>query len=204
MGCNDGCSDCCVTCPQCSTSCKTCKLKVEEGEESKSCWKVECKEICVPRIVWPWQKTCCNPHANNGACVKTVKVLVKHSYKCPTCEYSWSPEDGCSGDGCCSDGGCNGCASAGCDGCAAASAWSGSWDAGEMPVEAPAQPAAPAPAEGAPVPEVPEAPSATTSMLPLFNGPTPYQSTSADVKSSSKTSALPVRFLRAAKARAAR
>ena len=73
-GCAAGCNDCCVTCPQCQTSCKTCKLKVDEDEVSKHCWKVECKEICIPNIVLPWQKDCCNPAANNGACVRTVKV----------------------------------------------------------------------------------------------------------------------------------
>jgi hypothetical protein len=94
---------------------------------------VECKEICVPRVVFPWQ----NPHAkhhshhghgcrgcdscadgrcgganccdacrcNNGACVRTVKVLKKHKYTCPSCKYSWTPVK-CGDGGACCDPGC--------------------------------------------------------------------------------------------------
>ncbi len=138
--CNKG----CVTCPSCRHVC--CQLNAEPVDEEKSCWKVECKDICVPRVVFPWQ----NPHAkkshgllghlhggcdsccssgcdsccsdgccgtnccdacrcNNGACVKTVKVLKKHKYTCPSCEYSWTPVGDCCGNGgACCDSGCAG------------------------------------------------------------------------------------------------
>ena len=128
-GCDDG---SCVTCPQCNGCCE---LKSEKVDEDKHCWKVECKTICIPRIVFPWQKPghghghgkgccdsctggcddscrgdrCCNECCNhNGAKVRVVKVLKKHSYTCPACKYSWTPPEGC-GDGCCDDGCCDAC-----------------------------------------------------------------------------------------------
>lgn len=33
---------------------KVCMSKVEEVTEERSCWKIECEEICVPRVVCPW------------------------------------------------------------------------------------------------------------------------------------------------------
>ena len=207
VGCDAGCGDCCVACPQCNTSCKTCKLTVDEDEVSKHCWKVECEEICVPRFVFPWQKTCCNPHANNGACIRTVKVLKKHSYKCPECSYSWSAEDagccgGCCDDGCSSCGDCNGGCDSGCSTCDGGCAAAGTWmDSGSAP--AAAEPQSPTPAgEGAPVPAVPEAPSADSYSNPYtqpVNNQLPgvFHSTSRN----NKATVLPVRFIRAAKAK---
>ena len=207
IGCDSGCSSCCTTCPQCNTSCKTCKLKIDEEEVSKHCWKVECEEICIPNFVWPWQQSCCNPAINNGSCVRTVKVLKKHSYKCPACSYSWSPEE--CGDCCdgCSAGGCDGCAS-GCDN----GDWSSAdpaqnWDNGGAgygtPVEA--TPEISNPDHGSPMPAVPEAPSATAPSSPYTQpvnsgAPGIYHSTSRP----RKNFALPVRFLRAAKAKSKR
>ena len=40
--CNDGCCD------------KVCRSTVEEVTEERSCWKIGCEEICVPRVVCPW------------------------------------------------------------------------------------------------------------------------------------------------------
>lgn len=143
---------CCVTCPQCQTCCE---LDVEEVKESKHCWKIECEEICVPRIVFPWQnrhggccKTgncagtgdcsgeccgrgcggsgagkCCKT-AHNGARVKTVRKLKKHSYECPACEYSWTPKKVCR---------------RGCYGSCSCSAAARGTDHGELE-EAPAEP----------------------------------------------------------------
>ena len=103
--CDSG-SDCCATCPACKACCK---LKVEDDKEKKSCYKVECEEICIPRVVFPWQKKhSCDPCLNNGAKVKTVRKLKKHSYECPTCKYTWTPvKADCCGDGCCNAGACD-------------------------------------------------------------------------------------------------
>lgn len=42
-----------VHCPRCHG---TCELSVSKDEVKKSCWDVECKTICIPRITFPWQK----------------------------------------------------------------------------------------------------------------------------------------------------
>jgi hypothetical protein len=96
----------CVTvCPKCRTSCQ---LEVVSEKEEKSCWQVECDQVCVPRVVFPWQtgKThsqcragCYDSRSNsggpctcfnNGAWVRTIKKLKKHSYECPACKYEWT------------------------------------------------------------------------------------------------------------------
>ena len=89
------CKQGCHTCPNCHAVC--CRLKVENDEVDEHCWNVECKYICVPRVVFPWQKSCCDPCVNNGACVKKIKVLKKEKYTCPTCKYSWTPVRKCCG-----------------------------------------------------------------------------------------------------------
>jgi hypothetical protein len=79
--------------------------------------------ICIPRVVFPWQKkscgscqSCdgngCNKCINNGARTRKVCVLKPSSYKCPKCEYTWTAEkkEGCAG---CAAGTCSG---VGCDG----------------------------------------------------------------------------------------
>lgn len=97
----------CPRCPQCQAGC--CEFKAETVDAEKHCWKVECKTICIPNVVFPWQQDCRHPGLNNGAKVKTVRVLKKHKYTCPECKYSWTPVDhGCCGVGC-GRGGCSAC-----------------------------------------------------------------------------------------------
>ncbi len=86
----------CSLCPKCDNCCT---LSVDKVDVDKHCWEIECKQICIPRIVFPWQKPdCCGRCVDNGARVKTIKVLKKHSYTCPECEYTWTPRNvGCCG-----------------------------------------------------------------------------------------------------------
>lgn len=70
-------------CPQCS--CEFCTLDVKQTEESKECFKVEQKTICIPPVRLPWMK--CDPPVT--AKTRVVNVLKTDSYKCPTCEYTW-------------------------------------------------------------------------------------------------------------------
>ena len=92
-----------VRCPNC---CHECIYTAEKAKETKSCYEVECKEICIPRIVFPWQKCGCGKgHKggkgcgdgkggcghNRGAKSKSVRVLVKYEYECSVCEYKWNP-----------------------------------------------------------------------------------------------------------------
>jgi hypothetical protein len=106
-------------------------LKTECGEVEKSCWEIECEEICIPRVVFPWQKwkakrdgscgscdacgdgrgSCCT--VNNGARVKVVKKLKKKKYECPKCKYEWAPA--CGAQSGCSTCGQADCCDANCD-----------------------------------------------------------------------------------------
>ena len=70
-------------CPRCS--CEVCELKVDEGKKKKTCYKVEEKVVCVPRVRLPWQK--CN--SSNCSPTIRVRVLKKHTYECPECQYEW-------------------------------------------------------------------------------------------------------------------
>ena len=106
----------CIHCPHCQACCT---LKAEQVDEERSCWEVECEEICIPRVVFPWQKDCCNPCANNGAVVRKVKRLKSKTYSCPACEYTWEPSAshrrpcGCGACQHCQSG--SGCGDAACD-----------------------------------------------------------------------------------------
>ncbi|MGV3484805.1 MAG: hypothetical protein ACO1RT_10345 [Planctomycetaceae bacterium] len=80
---------CCHACPQCNY---VCKLDVTKSEQEKECFDVEAKVVCIPRVVFPWQKNCGNPCANNGGRIREICVLKTESYKCPQCKYTWTAE----------------------------------------------------------------------------------------------------------------
>lgn len=63
---------------------KTCKLKVETETEKVACFEVECKEICIPPITFPWQ---CRPTSCGK--VRTVHVLKPETQEKQVCKYSW-------------------------------------------------------------------------------------------------------------------
>lgn len=89
----------CNRCPSCNHYCHL-SAKIEKVE--KECFKIESKVICIPRVVFPWQKPkhhrgcfrCggggCTNCINNGARKRTVCVLVQDTYECPECKYKWS------------------------------------------------------------------------------------------------------------------
>ena len=107
-----------ICCPVCD---HVCKLDTKEVEIEKTCFKVEPKVVCIPRVVFPWQKarkaacaacTACNGKGctacvQNGARLRRVCVLKTEKYKCPACEYTWSAEK---------KGTCGLCQRAGCNG----------------------------------------------------------------------------------------
>ena len=74
----------CVECPSCE--CDICQLDVKEIKVKKSCFKVEQKVICIPKVRLPWKKDC--PPMTSKT--KTINTLKKHTYECPSCEYKWS------------------------------------------------------------------------------------------------------------------
>ncbi len=111
-----GCSACCPECNHC------CRLEAEMVDEDIPCFDVESKLICIPRVVFPWQKkkclscdSCdgrgCTNCVHNGARVRRICVLKTDKIKCPKCKYTWTPERTCNG----CDGGCDGCCDGGCD-----------------------------------------------------------------------------------------
>lgn len=83
-------------CPDCGA--KTCVAIPETKTEKKSCYKTECKDICIPKFRFPWQM-CCTPKCGK---VITVKVLKKVDYECKKCGYTWEINEVCSctSDGC--------------------------------------------------------------------------------------------------------
>ena len=109
----------CACCPVCD---HVCKLDAEQVDEEKTCFKVESKAICIPRVVFPWQKSkrsacascnsCdgkgCTACVHNGARVRKICVLKTEKYKCPACKYTWTAEKKDTCGGCCNGGCCNG------------------------------------------------------------------------------------------------
>lgn len=117
-------------CPRCA---EPCYPTVTKAKETRHCWGVETKTICIPRITWPWEtwgdngkgkgkacdnggKTACDGKAGCGRgkcgrgkgakcpevnCIepkcgrtRTVNVLMKHSYECSVCKYTWDAGKG--------------------------------------------------------------------------------------------------------------
>lgn len=74
---------CCQRCPECNE--EFCELSYVEEKESKSCFQVDYKTICIPKVKLPWQ-SCCTPRCAEA---RSVKVLVIHKYKCPKCKCRW-------------------------------------------------------------------------------------------------------------------
>ncbi|MCH1440320.1 MAG: hypothetical protein L7W43_11730 [Rubripirellula sp.] len=95
-------------CPSCD-----CSLDAKMVDVEKSCFEVETKTICIPRVVFPWQrkKACdgcdscdglgCSTCINNGAQTRSIRVLKKKKYTCPECKYSWTPNSKECCDGAC-------------------------------------------------------------------------------------------------------
>lgn len=94
-----------VHCPHCN---HTCSLSIGKDKETKHCFDVECKPICIPRVTFPWQRSACCDQGGKGSCgdcgksgcggghngakTKSVRVLKKYEYECPKCKYTWTPD----------------------------------------------------------------------------------------------------------------
>ncbi|XZE54643.1 hypothetical protein SH139x_000618 [Planctomycetaceae bacterium SH139] len=63
---------------------KTCRLKVEKKQEDVPCFTVECKDICIPPVTFPWE---CRP--SRPGKVRTINVLKSETYEKTVCKYSW-------------------------------------------------------------------------------------------------------------------
>lgn len=81
----------CVHCPECSESFvpppqEYCELNITEGKETRTCFEIDYKTICIPKVVPPWRQ-CCEPVCAEA---RSVKVLKTRKYECPVCKYEWS------------------------------------------------------------------------------------------------------------------
>ena len=74
---------CCRKCPRCNAD--VCHLKGEKVKVKKTCFEVDQKIVCIPRVTFPWQR--CGPTCSK---TRTVKVLSKKEYECKECKYTWS------------------------------------------------------------------------------------------------------------------
>lgn len=97
--CSNNVNGACGNSNYCSQGCKSCRLYVETLKVKKHCYNIECKEICIPPVRFPWQK-CCELKCGK---IKTVRVLKKHDYTCDKCGYKWVVECNC---GACTSGNC--------------------------------------------------------------------------------------------------
>lgn len=77
-----------IQCPSCDGD--VCKLELDKGKSKKTCFKVEQKVVCIPPVRLPWAK-CCPPGLSRKT--RTINVLKKHSYECPSCSYKWSLQE---------------------------------------------------------------------------------------------------------------
>lgn len=86
---------------KCSKCDHVCEMTIDHSPKKKTCWRIEYKPICVPKVTFPWQKGCgCGKSGKGGkgcsgcngcAKVKYVKVLVKDEYECPSCKCKFTP-----------------------------------------------------------------------------------------------------------------
>ena len=83
MGCKKGCTKHVQCCPECAE--EVCSCSCVKVEESRSCFKVDYKTICIPKVKLPWE-SCCKPRCAEA---RSVKVLLVHRYKCPKCKCRW-------------------------------------------------------------------------------------------------------------------
>lgn len=82
---NAGCADCCIA-------------TMEKVTVKKTCFEVECEQICIPtvRIPWPWlagghgkgKGDRCEQRCGK---VRNVRVLTKRQYEETVCECKWTP-----------------------------------------------------------------------------------------------------------------
>lgn len=84
----------CQTCHAAPCACKPqdcdhCRLKVKKVKETKKCFEIEQKEVCVPPVRFPWEK-CCPPTRSK---FRTVNTLKTKKYECDVCEYKWDVYD---------------------------------------------------------------------------------------------------------------
>ena len=95
-------------CAACGAGDKVCVTYAKPGTVEKHCWNVECEEVCIPAIRWPWQCRGWGEHArcdaeacadgcSTIACgkVRVVRRLKKETYEEDACVYEHRIECRC-------------------------------------------------------------------------------------------------------------
>lgn len=72
-------------CPCCQSCGGACVLKVEQVEEEETCYEVECKEVCIPAVRFPWDR-CRTPKCGR---VRVVSKLKEDKTTKTACKYEW-------------------------------------------------------------------------------------------------------------------
>ena len=69
----------CFCCAQ-----KRCELTVSMATEETDCFEVECKDVCIPPVTFPWE---CRPKKCGR--IRSVNVLKTETRERQVCEYTW-------------------------------------------------------------------------------------------------------------------
>lgn len=77
----ESCRTCCRLCGK-----KVCMVEAERTKEKKSCFEVECEEVCIPAFRWPWEKHC----APKCGRVRTVRTLKTEEFEVDAIDYQWN------------------------------------------------------------------------------------------------------------------
>ena len=72
-------------CPTCQSCGGACVLKAEVVTEDETCYDVECKDVCIPAIRFPWD-SCREPKCGR---VRRVATLKTDSRETKACKYEW-------------------------------------------------------------------------------------------------------------------
>lgn len=72
-------------CPSCQSCGGACVLQVEQVDDEETCYEVECKEICIPAVRFPWES------CRIAKCGRTriVSKLKEETRETKACEYKW-------------------------------------------------------------------------------------------------------------------
>jgi hypothetical protein len=72
-------------CPHCHSCGRACVLKVAQVDSEEDCYEVECEEVCIPAVRFPWQ-SCHAPRCGRSRLVTKLKI---ESRPTKICEYEW-------------------------------------------------------------------------------------------------------------------
>lgn len=74
-------------CPACRGCGGACVLKATPVVEEQPCYDVECKDVCIPAVRFPWD-SCRTPKCGRLRVVSRLKI---DSRETRSCQYEWVP-----------------------------------------------------------------------------------------------------------------